>query len=103
MNDNEIINLTISGRSMNLYELSTKLKVARYNGFIFNQLNTLTINIYSHLRYLNISYYLKLQIPMRHRQFFRVISQNRKYVEKFCNDVENPFQFACQKWFNRLN
>ena len=42
-------------------------------------------------------------MPMCHRQFFRVISQNRDYMENFCNDMENPFHFACQKWLNQLN
>ena len=40
---------------------------------------------------------------MCHRQFFTVISQNREFVELFCNDVENPFHFACQNLFNQLN
>ena len=40
---------------------------------------------------------------MCHRQFFKVISQNRDYVEIFCNDMENPFHFACQKWISQLN
>ena len=75
---------------MNLYELNKKLTVARQNGFIFNQINKLTLNFYSHLRYINISNYLKSQIPMCHRHFFRVMSQNRDYME-------NPFHFACQK------
>ena len=101
--NNEIINLTISGESMSLCELNKKLTVARHNGFMFNQINKLTIKFYSHLRFINISYYLKSQIPMCHRQFFRVISQNRDYVENFCNDMENPFHFACQKWINQLN
>ena len=69
-----MLNLTISGKSMNLYDLNKKLKVARQNGFIFNQINNLEIKFYSHLQYINISYYLKFQIPMCHRQFFRVIS-----------------------------
>ena len=63
----------------------------------------LTITIYSHLRYTSIRYYLKHQIPIMHRQFFKIISQNKKYVDYLCNDVENPFYFACQKWFNQLN
>ena len=42
-------------------------------------------------------------MPIFHRQLFRVISQNRDYVENFCNDMENPFHFACQKWLNQLN
>ena len=40
---------------------------------------------------------------MCHRQFLRVISQNRDYVEFFCNDMENTFNFARQKWLNQLN
>ena len=95
--------MTISGKSMNLCDLNKKLKVARDNGFKFNQINKLTIKIHSPVRYINISYYLKFQIPMCHRQFFRVISRNREYVENFCNDMENPFTFACQKWINQLN
>ena len=68
--NNKIINLTITDKSMNLYELNENLKVARQNGFIFNQTNKLTTKFYSHLRYIKISYYLKFQIPMCQRQFF---------------------------------
>ena len=32
------------------------------------------------------------------RQFYRVISQNRDYVECFCIDMENCFRFASQNW-----
>ena len=90
-------------KAWGVYELNKKLTVARQNGFIFNQINNLTIKFYSHLQYINISYYLKSQIPMCHRQFFRAISQNRDYVENFCNNMENPFHFACQNWLNQLN
>ena len=69
---NEAINLTISDKSMNLYEVIKKLTVARQNGFLFNQINKLTIKFYSPLRYINISYYLKSQTPMCQRQCFRV-------------------------------
>ena len=68
--NNEIINLTISGKNMDLYELIKKLTVARQNGFIFSQINKLTIKFFSPLRYINISYYLKFQLPICHRQFF---------------------------------
>ena len=40
---------------------------------------------------------------MFHRQFSRVISQNREYVDNFGNDMENPFHCECQKRFNQLN
>ena len=100
---NEIFTLTIIGEGMNLYELNKKLTVARQNGFVFNQINNLSLKFYSHLRYINIIYYLKSRIPMCHRQFFRVISQNSDYVENFCNEMENHFHFACQRWINELN
>ena len=35
---------------------------------------------------------------MCHRQFFRLISQNRQDVKTHCNDLNNPFHSACRKW-----
>ena len=68
--NNEIINIIISNESLGLYELNIKLTIARQRGFLLNQINKLTIKIYSHQRYVNISYYLKHRIPIMHRQFF---------------------------------
>ena len=99
---NETVNFTVSGKNMDLYDLNKKLKVARENGFVFLHINKLTIKIYSHLRYKIINYYLKFQIPMCQRQFFKVISQIRDYVDYFCNDSNNTFHFASQKWINQL-
>ena len=100
--NNESVNITISDKSMGLYELNKKLTVARQNSFIFNQINKLTIKFYSHLRYINICYYLKFQIPMCHRLFFKISSQNPEYFQTHCNDLNNGFNFACQKWINQL-
>ena len=63
----EIVIITIADKSMNLYELNEKLKIARENGFIFNQLHKLTRKKYSNLSNIIIHYYLKLQKPMCHR------------------------------------
>ena len=52
---NEIVNLTLTGKSRGLYDFNKELKVARQRGFIFIQLNKLTIKFYSQLRLLNIS------------------------------------------------
>ena len=38
-----------------------------------------------------------------HGQINRIISQNTEYVKTHCNDLYNPFQFACRKWLNQLN
>ena len=83
---------------MNLFELNKKLTLARQRGFRFLHINKLTRKIYSHLRYISKGYYLKFPMPMRHRHFFRVILQNRDFVEIFSNDRNNTFHFACQKW-----
>ena len=69
----EIIILKFIGKSMKLYKLNKELKDAIQNGFLFNQINNLTIKFYSHLRYINISSYLKFLMPMYHRQFFKKI------------------------------
>ena len=86
--------MPISDESLGLYELNKKLTVARQNGFIFNQINKLTMKIYGNLQSINICYYLKLRIPMCHRLFFRRISQNKEYIENFCNYLNNTFHFA---------
>ena len=98
----ETIKMKLIGKSMILCKLN-KDKNVRQNCFIFNQINNLTKKFYSHLRYINVSSYLKFQILMCHRQFFRKNSQNREFIKNFCNDVENPFNFACQDWFNQIN
>ena len=95
---NEIINITISDENLGLYELNKKITIARQRGFILNQTNKLTIKIFSHQRYINISYYLKHRIPIMHRQFFKILSRNRDYVQTHCNDRNNPLHFACQTW-----
>ena len=44
-----------------------------------------------------IGYHLKHQIPIMHRQFFRIVSQIMEYVKTYCNDLNFPFIFACRK------
>ena len=33
-----------------------------------------------------------------HRDFSRIISQKLYYVKTNCNDLINPFHFACRRW-----
>ena len=77
--------------------------VARRRGFMFNQINKLTKKIYCNLSHINIHFYLKPQIPMCHRHFFRKLSQNRKNIQTFCNDRKNFFHFACRQWYSYNN
>ena len=101
--NNESVNFTISDKSMGLYELNKKLTIARENGYIFNQINKLTIKIYSNLSYINIHYHLRLGAPPLHRQFFIKLAQNRDYIQTHCNDRRNLFHFACRQWYSYNN
>ena len=51
----------------------------------------------------NVHFYLKLRIPIMHREFFRKISQNRDYTQTYCNDRRNPFPIACHQWYLNNN
>ena len=72
----------------------TKIKIARQRGYIFNQINKLTIKIFSNRSNINIQYYLKIKIPIMPWQFFEILSQNPGYVKNHCNDRKNQFHFA---------
>ena len=104
ISNNEEVNLIVTHRSMEFktefYGLNKKIKNARRNGFIFNQISRLTIKIYSNLSHINIHYHLRLGASPLHRQFFIKISQNHDYIQTHCNDINNPFQFACRQWYS---
>ena len=97
--NNESVNFTISDKCMGMYELNKKLTIARENGFKFNQINKLTITIYSNLSIINVQYHLRLGASPLHRQFFKILSRNRDYIQTYCNDRRNTFHFACRQWF----
>ena len=54
----------------------------------------LNTKIYSNRSNINIRYYLKFRIPIVHKQFFKIISQNAEYVKSHCNDITNPLFFS---------
>ena len=101
--NNATVNFPISDKSMGMYELNIKVTIARGKGFIFNQINKLTIKILSNLSHIIIHYHLRLGASPLHRQFFRKISQNRDYIQTHCNDRRNPFHFACRQWYSYNN
>ena len=101
--NNKSVNFTISDQIMGFDKLNKKLSIARENGFIFNQINKLTIKIYSNLSHINIHYHLKLGAPPLHRQFFKILSQNRDYIQSHCNNRRNTFHFACRQWYSYNN
>ena len=75
IDNNELVNFTISDKSMNLFEFNKKINYCSTKRFIFNQINKLTIKILGNLSHVNFHYYLKLQIPIMRCQFFRKLSQ----------------------------
>ena len=85
------------------YGLNKKVKNARTNGFIINQMVKVTTKNYSSPSNINILSYLIFPIPIMHKQFFRTISQKPDYVKTHCNDFYNLFHFACRIWvlYNR--
>ena len=102
-NNNELVNFTISDKNMGMYELNHKLTLAKQKGFKFNHINRLTIKIYSNLKYINIHYHLKLGASPLHCRFFKMLSRDCDYIQTHCNDVNNPFHFACRQWYSYNN
>ena len=103
ISNNEEVNLIVTHRSMEFktefYGLNKKIKNARRNGFVFNQINIFKIEIYSNLSYIKIHYHLRLGASPLHYRFFINLSKNRDYIRTHCNDLNNPFHFACRQWF----
>ena len=99
-NEKIILTLTLEYKKFKsqFYGLNLKIKTALENGFRFNQIVKLTIKNVSSLSNINICYCFKFLIPMMHREHFRIISQKPKNVETHCNDLNNPFHFACRRW-----
>ena len=102
--NNEIVNFTISDKSMGLHELNKKLSLARQRGCIYNHINKLTIKIYSNLSNINIDYRLRLsKTSPLYYHFFRKLACNHKYIQTHCNELRNPFHFACCQWYSYNN
>ena len=107
ISNNEEVNFAVTHRSMEFktefYGLNKKIKNARENGYIFNQINKLTIKIYSNLSNINIQYHLRLGASPLHCRFFKMLSRNRDYIQTHCNDHRNTFHFACRQWYSYNN
>ena len=67
---------------------------ARNIVFIFFQIVILMINIDSNLSKIKVCYYIKIRIPIRHRQFLRIISQNQEYVKSVFKELKKVFSFC---------
>ena len=102
--NNEIVNFTISDKSMGLYELNEKLSIARQRVCIYNQINNFKIKIYGNLSNINIEYRLRLsKTSPLYYHFFRKIARNHDYIQTPCNDLINRFHFACRQWYSYKN
>ena len=107
ISNNEEVIFAVTHRSMEFktefYGLNKKIKNARENGYIFNQINNFKIKILSNLSHINIHYHLRLGASPLHRQFFKNLAENRDYIQTHCNDINNPFHFACRHWYSYNN
>ena len=70
--------MALIGKSMNLYELSKKLTVARKNGFVFNQVNKLTKKLFAFKVYKH-----KLLSKVPYTKIAPTIFQNRNMKKTF--------------------
>ena len=85
---------------MGLYDLNKKLTLARERSFKFNQINKLTIKVYSNLSHIKIDYRLRLsKTSPLYYHFFRKLAHNPDYIQTHCNDINSPFHFACRQWY----
>ena len=107
ISNNEEVNLIVTHKSMEFktefYGLNRKIKNARRNNFIFNQINNFKIEVYSNLSYINIHYHLRLGASPLHYRFFMNLLKNRDYIRTHCNNRRNPFHFACHQWYKYNN
>ena len=94
--------LTIFDKSRGLYELNKKVTFARPIGFIFNQILKLTMKILKNQSIENIHFYSKFRIPIMHRKFFKIISQNPDYVKFHCNDLNNFFILHVEIFYRKI-
>ena len=63
------------------------------NGFKFSEIVKLIRKIHSSISNVNIRFHLKIQIPIMHRQFFGITSQNPDYVKKLLQCLKQSFKF----------
>ena len=80
------------------YGINKRVINAKNKKFLFDEILKLTIKFFSSLSNIIIFYYVKHRIPIVHRLFFRIISQNPAYVKTRSNDMENPLNLAIRKW-----
>ena len=74
-------------------------EVSRQSGFLFKQINKLTIKKYSNLPNINLLYYLKFGTAIMHKKLLKRLSHNPDYVQTHYKDRNNPIYFACRKWY----
>ena len=100
---NEKVNFIFTHKSneskTEFYGLSKKIKNARQNNFVFNQINNFKIEIYSNLSGIAAHYHQLLGTSMLHRQFFKHILKNLVYIRNYCNNLHNSFNFKCFHWY----
>ena len=72
----------------------------RKKGYKVIKLNTLTLQFYGNIDYLNICYHLKLvlQLSPLKKAFYKNIATNDDYINNFCVPSQTEFTDNCVKW-----
>ena len=77
--------MTISDKSLNIFYLNKKLKIARQKGYKFNKINKLIIKFYDHLSQNNIHIYYKFHCPLLMRQILKIMSRDYESIQRISN------------------
>ena len=103
ISNNEEVNFIITHKSnefkTEFYGLNKKIKNARQNNLVFNQINNFKIEIYSNLSGITAHYQQLLGTSMLHCQFFKHILKNPDYIRNYRNNLHNSFNFKCFHWY----
>ena len=71
--------------------------------FWFIEIDKLIIKCRGDFSNNNMSYYMSLKIPFISRLFFQKITHKREYINTYCIDLDNEFNFICCRWYQKNN
>ena len=95
--NNKTKNVMING--YHVLHRARRREIGSKNRYKINKVNKLIITVEGKINKLIINTYLKLQIPMLCRMFFKNIAKNRDFVYNFCNNPYNKFHRYCCEWY----
>ena len=76
--------------------------MAREKNFGFVRIKKRKINFWKNFSEICI-HYMSLKIPFVLRWFFEKLALNRDYIRNFSDDLNNPFNLVCSRWYRNSN